>query len=69
MSRVDMKVQMALLKEARVYFKNLEPVSKLELEQSKAPITLTKDHLVEWLEVFYDDKIKMDTCNEARVRR
>ncbi|UCN00864.1 hypothetical protein LCX93_02810 [Sulfurimonas sp. SWIR-19] len=60
MSRVDIKVQISLLKEAKSYFDNVK---------QKDTVVLTQEHILEWLEVFYDDRIKMDTCNEATVRR
>jgi hypothetical protein len=68
MSRVDIKVQTTLLKEAGAYFKNVQPVSENELEKQKGGITLTQEHIYAWLEVFYEDKIMMGTCNEASVR-
>ena len=60
MSRVDIKVQVNLLKEAKSYFDNVK---------QKNNVVLTQEHILEWLEVFYDDRIRMDTCNEATVRR
>ncbi len=73
MSRVDMKVQANLLKEAGAYFKNLKSLSETTLksessESKKEPIVLTQEHIYEWLEIFYEDKIRMDTCNQASVR-
>lgn len=56
-----MKVQIALVKEAEAYFK--------EMQTSKEKgIVLTQEHIEEWLQVFYDDRIRMDTCNQASVR-
>jgi hypothetical protein len=68
MSRVDMKVQISLLKEAGVYFKELQPMGDMSLESKKKGIVLTQEHIYEWLEVFYEDRIRMDTCNQASVR-
>ena len=69
MSRLDVKVQMTLLKEAREYLKNVKPVSDVNIEHKKDDIVLTEDHIREWLEVFYDDRIRMDTCNQASVKQ
>ena len=68
MSKLDIKVQKSLLKEARMYLKDVKP-SIHTREDSKTDIVLTQEHLYEWLEVFYDDRIRMDTCNQATVRR
>ena len=68
MSKLDLKVQVNLLKEARMYLKDVKPVSDTSLEKKKGNIVLTQDHIMEWLEVFYDDRIRMDTCNQASVR-
>lgn len=67
MSRVDMKVHISLLKEAGVYFKDLKPMIENTREKQE-PIVLTQEHIYEWLEVFYEDRIRMDTCNQASVR-
>ncbi len=69
MSRLDTKVQCSLLKEAKMYFKDIKPVDKVKLEDKKDSIVLTQDHILEWLQVFYDDKIMMGTCNEATVKQ
>ena len=68
MSKLDLKVQVNLLKEARMYLKNVKPVSDNNVENKKADVVLTQEHIMEWLEVFYDDRIRMDTCNQASVR-
>ena len=68
MSKLDLKVQVNLLKEARMYLKDVKPVSDTSLEKKKGNIVLTQDHIMEWLEVFYDDRIRMDTRNQASVR-
>ena len=69
MSRLDVKVQMTLLKEAREYLKNVKPVIDVNVQQKKSDIVLTEDHIREWLEVFYEDRIRMDTCNQASVKQ
>ena len=69
MSKLDVKVQISLLKEAREYLKNVKPVTDIHLEQKKGDIVLTQEHIMEWLEVFYDDRIRMDTCNQASVKQ
>lgn len=68
MSRLDIKVHMQLLKEAKMYLKDVKPVKDVSLEEKKGGVVLTEDHLIEWLQVFYDDRIKLGTCNEARVK-
>lgn len=68
MSRVDMKVQVSLLKEAGVYFKELQTMDDVSLESKKEGIVLTQEHIYEWLEIFYEDRIRMDTCNQASVK-
>ena len=68
MSRVDMTVQISLLKEAGFYFKDLKPMGETAKESKKKGIVLTQEHIYEWLEVFYEDRIRMDTCNQATVR-
>ena len=64
MSRIDIAAQANLLKEAGVYYKDVKPVR----DEKEGAIVLTKEHIMEWLEVFYDDRIRMDTCNEASVK-
>ncbi len=68
MSKLDVKVQVNLLKEAKMYLKNVKPVNDNNVENKKDTVILTQEHIVEWLEVFYDDRIRMDTCNQASVR-
>ena len=58
-----------ILKEAKEYLKNVKLVSDIHLEQKKDTIVLTEDHIREWLEVFYEDRIRMDTCNQASVKQ
>ena len=68
MSKLDVKVQVNLLKEAKMYLKNVKPVNDNNVENKKDTVILTQEHIMEWLEVFYDDRIRMDTCNQASVR-
>ena len=68
MSRLNLKAQVNLLKEARMYFKDVKPLSDTNLNGKEGAIVLTEEHIQEWLEVFYDDRIRMDTCNQASVR-
>jgi len=67
MSKLDLTVQVNLLKEAKMYLKNVKPLSDVT-QENKAEVALTQEHIMEWLEVFYDDRIRMDTCNQASVR-
>lgn len=67
MSRVNITVQTQLLKEARAYFEDVKPLS--DTKAKKDGIVLTEEHIAEWLQVFYDDRIMMGTCNEARVKQ
>lgn len=68
MSKVDIKVQVSLLKEAKMYLKDVQPVIDKNTQEKKDDIVLTQEHIMAWLEVFYDDRIRMDTCNQASVR-
>lgn len=68
MSRLDVKVQTTLLKEADMYFKDVKPMSDITKEVKKGGIVLTQEHIYEWLQIFYEDRIRMDTCNQASVR-
>ena len=68
MSKLDVKVQVNLLKEAKMYLKNVKPVNEHKVENKTDTVVLTQEHIMEWLEVFYDDRIRMDTCNQASVR-
>jgi len=68
MSKLDLKVQMNLLKEASIYFNNVKPLNDVSLEKETGNIVLSQEHIMEWLEVFYDDRIRMDTCNQASVK-
>ena len=69
MSRLNMKVQITLLKEAQSYFDNVQPVSRADIHTKQEDIVLTQEHIEAWLEVFYEDRIMMNTCNEAAVKR
>lgn len=69
MSRLNMKVHATLLKEAKMYFKDVKPLSDTSSKEQKSTVVLTEEHIQEWLEVFYDDRIRMDTCNQAVVKR
>ena len=68
MSNLNMKVQMTLLKEARMYLKDVKIADESVSKAQKSPVVLTQEHIYEWLEVFYEDRIRMDTCNQATVR-
>lgn len=68
MSKLDVKVQTSLLKEAKMYFEGVKLVDDANIKPEKDPVVLTQEHIYEWLEVFYDDRIRMDTCNQASVR-
>lgn len=69
MSRLDIKTHLQLLKEAKRYLKDVKPVSDIALEQKKGAVVLTQDHMIEWLQVFAEDRIRLDGCNFATVKR
>ena len=69
MSSLNIKRHLQLLKEAKKYLKEIKPESDISLEQKKGGITLTQDHIIEWLQVFEQDRIKLDGCNFAVVKR
>jgi hypothetical protein len=69
MSRLEIKTHLKLLKEARRYLKDVKPVTDIAFEQKKGAIVLTQDHMMEWLQVFEEDRIKLDGCNFATVKR
>ena len=69
MSRINMKVHQKLLKEAKRYLKDVKPISDTALEQEKGAVVLTQEHIFEWLQTFEDDRIKLDGCNFATVKR
>lgn len=69
MSRLNMKIQMELSKEAKMYFKDVKLDNDTSLEKKKGGIILTQGHIEEWLQVFEEDRIKLDGCNMAVVKR
>ncbi len=69
MSRLNIKTHMRLLKEAKRYLKDVKPEYETTLGQKKGAIVLTQEHMMEWLQVFEDDRIKLDGCNFAVVKR
>ena len=69
MSRIDVRFQQKLLKEARQYYKKVKPVADVTVERKKGAIVLTQEHIHAWLEVFADDRIMLDGCNHATVKR
>lgn len=69
MSRVDMKLHHELLREAKVYLKDIMPVNDTALDTKKENVVLTQEHIMEWLEVFNEDRIMLDGCNFATVQR
>lgn len=70
MSRVDARVHHKLLVEARKYLKNVKPVVGDVISDGKTGgIVLTQDHIMEWLEIFAEDRIMLDGCNHATVKR
>lgn len=69
MSRLNIQTHMKLLKEARKYLKDAKLVRDSSLEKKKGGIVLTQDHMIEWLQIFEEDRIKLDGCNFAVVKR
>jgi|GEM_PF-2018786 len=70
MSKLDTTGQLYFLKEVESYFKELQaPKSETIVAKQDRNVELTQDHIEAWLEVFYEDRIMMNTCNEAKVRR
>ena len=69
MSRLNVKMHMQLLKEAKSYLKDVQPESNISVEKKKKGIVLTQDHMVEWLQIFEEDRLKLDGCNFAVVKR
>jgi len=69
MSRMNVQTHLKLLKEARKYLKDVKPVSDIAFEEKKGAVVLTQDHMIEWLQVFEEDRIKLDGCNFAVVKR
>lgn len=69
MGRLNIQTHMKLLKEARKYLKDVKPVNDVSLDKKEGGITLTQDHMVEWLQIFEEDRIRLDGCNFAVVKR
>ncbi len=69
MSKLHVKAHQRLLKEARKYFKDVKPVDETSLKRKEGAVVLTQDHMLEWLQVFEEDRIKLDGCNQATVKR
>ncbi len=69
MSRMNVQTHLKLLKEAKKYLKEVKPESDLDVEMKKGAIVLTQDHMIEWLQIFEEDRIKLDGCNFAVVKR
>jgi hypothetical protein len=69
MSKMDVKTHLRLLKEAKSYFKEASTAKRVHPETKKGAVVLTQEHIMEWLEVFYDDRIMLDGCNHATVKR
>ena len=62
MSRMNVQTHLKLLKDVK-------PASDIAFEEKKGAIVLTQEHMVEWLQVFEEDRIKLDGCNFAVVKR
>lgn len=69
MSRINLKIHNELVKEARRQLKEVKPLEETNFEIQTGAVVLTQDHLLEWLEVFEEDRIKLDGCNQATVKR
>lgn len=68
MSRLDVKTHVRLLKEAKRYLKDAK-IDETAFGLKKGGIELTQEHIMAWLEVFYEDRIMLDGCNHATVKR
>ena len=68
MSRLDIKIQMKLLKEAKAYLKDVKIAAESTPQKKKDGIVLTEDHMMEWLQVFFEDRIMLDGCNQSKVK-
>lgn len=68
MSRLDTKIQMKLLKEAQAYLKDVKVADASTPKKQKDGIVLTEEHMMEWLEVFFEDRIMLDGCNQSKVK-
>ncbi len=69
MSKLHLKAHQRLLKEAKKYLKEVKSVEHARVEQKRGAEVLTQEHLFEWLQVFEEDRIKLDGCNQATVKR
>lgn len=68
MSRLDIKIQMKLLKEAKAYLKDVKIAADSTPKKKKDGIVLTEEHMMAWLEVFFEDRIMLDGCNQSKVK-
>ena len=68
MSRLDIKIQMRLLKEAKAYLKDVKVVDESTPKKQEKGIVLTEEHMMEWLEVFFEDRIMLDGCNQSKIK-
>jgi hypothetical protein len=57
-----------LLQEARKLLK-INDLGEIEATPKKRGIVLTEDHIMEWLQIFEADRIMLDGCNHATVKR
>ena len=69
MSRIDARIQHRLVTEAKKYLKDVKHVGNDDLKGENKGIVLTQGHIEEWLQVFADDRIRLDGCNHATVKR
>ena len=69
MGRINLQTHMKLLKEAKSYFKDVKPMHETGLAKKKGVTVLTQEHMIEWLEIFEEDRIMLDGCNFATVKR
>ncbi len=68
MSRLDINIQMKLLKEAKAYLKDVKVTDASTPKKQKDGIVLTQEHMMDWLEVFFEDRIMLDGCNQSKVK-
>ena len=69
MCGLNIKTHMRLLKESKQYLKDVKPDNETTLGQKKGAIVLTQEHMIEWLQLFEEDRIRLDGCNFAVVKR
>ena len=69
MSRVNARVHHKLLVEARKYLKKVKPAADVISDGKSGGIVLTQEHILDWIQVFEDDRIMLDGCNHATVKR